>query len=79
MSQESTKLGPPWTTLKILRWTQGYFEKNEIDNTVGQDLTRGGDICRFRHAEPVLVEILGERLSDRCFIIDHKDMRLIAH
>ena len=32
MSQESTKLGPPWTTLKILRWTQGYFEKNEIDN-----------------------------------------------
>lgn len=33
MSQESTKLGPPWTTIKILRWTQGYFEKHGIDNS----------------------------------------------
>lgn len=32
MSQENEKLGPPWTTLKILRWTEGYFAKNEIDN-----------------------------------------------
>ncbi len=35
MSSENTseKLGPPWTTLKILRWTQGFFEdKGLVDS-----------------------------------------------
>lgn len=27
---DSNKLGPPWTTLKILNWTTQYFEKNGI-------------------------------------------------
>ncbi len=32
MSQQNQKLGPPWTTLKILNWTIGYFERNDIPN-----------------------------------------------
>jgi release factor glutamine methyltransferase len=28
----SDELGPPWTTLKILRWTQGYFEDKGVDS-----------------------------------------------
>lgn len=27
---DDDSLGPPWTTLKILRWTTGYFEDNDI-------------------------------------------------
>jgi release factor glutamine methyltransferase len=31
--KNSTELGPPWTTLKILRWTQGFFEdKGLVDS-----------------------------------------------
>lgn len=30
MSDDAT-LGPPWTILKILRWTTGYFEERAID------------------------------------------------
>lgn len=32
MSTSKEKLGPPWTTLKILTWTIGYFEKHGLDN-----------------------------------------------
>ncbi|MGM0554835.1 MAG: peptide chain release factor N(5)-glutamine methyltransferase [Myxococcota bacterium] len=31
--KQATELGPPWTTLKILRWTQGFFEdKGLVDS-----------------------------------------------
>ncbi|MFB6373736.1 MAG: peptide chain release factor N(5)-glutamine methyltransferase, partial [Bradymonadaceae bacterium] len=27
------ELGPPWTVLKLLRWTTGYFEDNDVTST----------------------------------------------
>mgnify|MGYP006285407891 CR=1 FL=1 len=31
--QSPGELGPPWTVLKLLRWTAGYFEEEEVTET----------------------------------------------